>query len=183
MGDLSLTKTIKNYLFLFIVSGVLTALDQWSKYAIRTNLSLGEIWSPWDWMTPYARFVHWQNTGVAFGMFQGNGNIFAVLSAAVSVIIIYYYPRVIGDSKLLRLVTSILLAGSLGNFFDRVTVGYVTDFISIGNFPVFNIADSCISVGVVILLIYVWFEERKDKKKQQADAVLEPVDDKEDRED
>jgi len=93
-----LTKTIKNYLFLFIVSGVLTALDQWSKYAIRTNLSLGEIWSPWDWMTPYARFVHWQNTGVAFGMFQGNGNIFAVLSAAVSVIIIYYYPRVIGDS-------------------------------------------------------------------------------------
>jgi signal peptidase II len=176
MGELPLSQKIKNYLFLFVVAGLLLGLDQWTKAYVRANLSLGSIWSPWDWMTPYARIVHWKNTGVAFGMFQGMSTVFAVLAAIVSVVIIYYYPRVAGDDWVLKTALSLQLAGALGNLIDRITVKYVTDFISIGTFPVFNIADASISVGVVILLLYVWLEERKEKAKQteiEAVEVLE----------
>ncbi len=167
-----MNKTIKNYLFLVGIAGILTVFDQWSKAYVRDSLPMGSIWSPWEWLTPYARIVHWHNTGVAFGMFQGMGNVFAVLAAIVSVVIIYYYPRVAGDSWVLKWAMSLQLAGALGNFIDRVTIGHVTDFISIGNFPVFNVADASISVGVVILLIYVWFQERKLKEKERE---AEPV--------
>jgi signal peptidase II len=174
MGDLLLNKTIKNYLFLFLVSGSLTILDQWSKAYVRSSLAMGSIWSPWDWLTPYARIVHWQNTGVAFGMFQGMGNVFAILAAIVSVVIIYYYPRVAGNDWVLRLAMALQLAGALGNFIDRVTIGYVTDFISVWTFPVFNVADASISVGVAVLLIYVWYQDRKEKNNQEK-TDLEPL--------
>ncbi len=158
-----MNKKVRDYLFLFIVAGLLVALDQWSKAQVRYALPLGSIWSPWEWLTPYARIVHWKNTGVAFGMFQGMGTVFAVLAAIVSLVIIYYYPRVAGDSRVLKIAMSLQLAGALGNFIDRVTIGHVTDFVSIGNFPVFNVADACISVGVAILLVYVWVQEKKEK--------------------
>lgn len=174
MGDLLLNKTIKNYLFLFLVSGSLTVLDQWSKAFVRSSLAMGSIWSPWDWLTPYARIVHWQNTGVAFGMFQGMGNVFAILAAIVSVVIIYYYPRVAGNDWVLRLAMALQLAGALGNFIDRVTIGYVTDFISVWTFPVFNVADASISVGVAVLLIYVWYQDRKEKNNPEK-TDLEPL--------
>ena len=156
-----MSKLVKNYLFLFIIAGSLTILDQWSKYLVRSSLPMGSIWSPWDWLTPYARIVHWQNTGVAFGLFQGMGTVFAVLAGIVSLVIIYYYPRIAGEELILRIAMSLQLAGALGNFIDRITIGYVTDFISVGTFPVFNVADASISVGVVVLLIFVWMQERK----------------------
>lgn len=161
-----MNKLVKNYIFLFLVAGILTGLDQWSKWYVRTSLSLGSTWSPWDWMTQYARIVHWKNTGVAFGMFQGMGTVFAVLAALVSLAIIYYYPRIAGDNWILKTCLSLQLAGALGNFIDRITIGYVTDFISIGNLPVFNVADASISVGVAILLVYVWIQDRKEKQNQ-----------------
>lgn len=158
-------KLVSNYIFLFVVSGLLIVFDQLSKAYVRTELAMGATWSPWEWIKPYARIVHWQNTGVAFGMFQGMGTVFAVLAAIVSAVIIYYYPRVAGDNWILKTALSLQLAGAVGNLIDRITNGYVTDFISLGTFPVFNIADASISVGVAILLIFVWFEERKEKAK------------------
>jgi signal peptidase II len=175
MGELPLNKLVKNYIYLFLVSSTLIVLDQWSKTYVRTELAMGSIWSPWDWLTPYARIVHWQNTGVAFGMFQGMGTIFAVLAAIVSLAIIYYFPRVAGDDWVLKTALSLQLAGAVGNLIDRVTVGYVVDFISLGTFPVFNIADASISVGVAILLIYVWFQERKEKDKLKETEQSEQI--------
>lgn len=150
------------YGFLAIVAGLIIALDQWTKHLVRTMLPLRGIWSPWEWLTPYARIVHWDNSGVAFGLFQGTGAIFLVLALVVSVIIIYYYPRITKNDWLLKIALSMQLAGALGNAIDRVFFNFrVTDFISVGEFPVFNVADSSISVGVCILLIGVWLQERK----------------------
>jgi signal peptidase II len=168
-----LNKIVKDYLGLAVLAGSIVALDQWSKALVRESLVVGAIWSPWDWMTPYARIVHWQNTGVAFGMFQGMGMIFAVLAAVVSAVIIYYYPRIDSRDWVLRVALSLQLAGALGNLIDRLTIGHVTDFISVGTFPVFNVADSSISVGVAILLISVWLQERKDKKDNPAPEILQ----------
>lgn len=125
------------------------------------------MWSPWPWLEPYARIVHWYNTGVAFGMFQGFGGIFTVIAIIVSAAIIYYYPRVPADDWPLRLAMGLQMGGALGNMIDRLTQGHVTDFISVGNFAVFNVADSSITIGVAILLLGVYLQERN---KTKADA-------------
>ena len=164
---------LRDYLVLFLTSGFIIALDQVTKFLIRQNLAVGEIWSPWPWLTPYARIVHWFNTGVVFGLFQGKGDIFTILAIIVAIGIIYYFPRVPAGDWSLRLAMGLQLGGALGNAIDRVLVGHVTDFISVGNFPVFNVADSSITIGVLVLLLGVYLQERANKKKpaeEQADT-------------
>ncbi len=162
-------KYIRDYLVLLLMAGFIIALDQLTKNLIRQNLAVGDMWSPWPWLTPYARIVHWYNTGVAFGFFQGKGDIFAYLAVIVAVAIIYYFPRVPAHDWSLRLAMGLQLGGALGNLVDRLFYGgIVTDFISVGNFPVFNVANSCITIGVVVLLLGVYIQERKDKRTKDA---------------
>ena len=164
---------VKQYLYLGLLAGVVAGLDQLTKSVVRTNLDLGAVWMPWEWLSPYARVVHWYNTGVAFGMFQGMGFIFTILAIIVAVIIIYIYPQVPVEDWSLRLAMGMQLGGALGNLVDRLMIGHVTDWISVGTFPVFNIADSSISVGVGVLILGVWMQEREQRKKAaiHADAL------------
>lgn len=169
-----------NYAALFLVAGLIIALDQWTKSLVRT-LPVGGTWLPagLEWLAPYARIVHWYNTGAAFGSFQGFGLIFAVLAVVVAGLIIYYYPQVDDRDWWLKLAMGMQLGGALGNLVDRLTrgelktftTGPVTDFISVGNFAVFNVADASISVGVVVLLIGAWFKERSERKKASAESA------------
>lgn len=161
-----LKKKITNYLFLFAVALTVIGLDQWTKAIVRANLELGEIWSPWNWLTPYARFVHWYNTGVAFGMFQNNNVLFAILVSIIAIIIIVYYPSLTQDDWYLKVALSLQLGGAVGNLFDRITIGHVTDFISVGDFAVFNIADSCVTIGVGVMILGMWIQERNNKKEK-----------------
>lgn len=144
---------IPDYAYLFSVSGLIIVLDQLTKWIIRQTIPFGQTWMPLEWLAPFARFVHWKNTGAAFGLFQEGGSIFAVLAVVVATAILIYYPIIPRSDKLLRLALAMQLAGALGNLIDRLTLGAVTDFISVGNFPVFNVADASISLGVAILLI------------------------------
>lgn len=153
----------EKYGFMFWVTGTIVALDQWTKWLIRTNLPTTGMWLPeWlEWLSPYARFVNWHNTGAAFGMFQGASMIFTVLAFIVISVIIYYFPQVDRKDWYLRIALSMQLGGAIGNLIDRLTQdGRVTDFISVGNFPVFNIADASISVGTAVLLLGVYLQER-----------------------
>ena len=156
-------KHLKSYLILLPIAGLIVLLDQWTKAIVRMNLEFGDVWSPFEWLTPYARIVHWYNTGVAFGMFQDKNLLFSVLVFLISLSILIFYPKLTEDDWFLRIALSLQLGGSIGNLIDRLTVGHVTDFISVGNFPVFNIADSCITVGAFIMIIGLWVEERKQK--------------------
>jgi signal peptidase II len=156
-----LKKYIQDYLFLFLLAGAIDALDQWTKYLVRETLPFQAIWSPWPWLTPYARIVHWKNTGASFGMFQGFGNVFAILAIVVSIAILYYYPQVPRRDWTLRLALGLQLGGAIGNLIDRLFFGSVTDFISVGNFAVFNIADASISIGVAILVLGMLVKERE----------------------
>src|SRR4030067_1795107 len=99
-------------------------------------------------MEPYARIVHWKNTGAAFGLLQGFGGVFTILGLLVSIAILFYFPQVPTREWTLRLAMGLQLGGAVGNLIDRITQGYVTDFISVGTLPVFNVADSSISLGV-----------------------------------
>jgi signal peptidase II len=166
-----LKRIIRDYFFLALMAGVVVFLDQWSKAYVRNNLALGVSWAPWPWLLPYARIVHWYNTGVAFGLFQGRSQLFAVLAVLVAIAIIYYFPRVPANDWTLRIAMGLQLGGALGNLFDRIFfVGQVTDFISVGNFPVFNLADGSITVGVLVLLLGIWVQDRK----KPAQATVTP---------
>lgn len=158
-------RTLQDYLFLGAISGSIIILDQVTKLLVRTYLPINSVWAPWDWLMPYARLFHTQNTGVAFGMFQGANLFFAILAAIVSIAIIIYFPRIPKTDWVLRVALSMQLAGAVGNLIDRIVVGQVTDFISVGNFAVFNIADSSITLGVIVLLVGVWLQDRKEKGK------------------
>lgn len=173
-----LKKFLRTYSLLIIVAIIIISLDQYTKSIIRENFELWtDVWSPWDWMLPYARIVHVPNTGVAFGMFQGAGSLFSIVNLVVVLIIIFYYPRVPESDWSLRLAMSLQLSGAIGNVIDRFTIGHVTDFISIGTFPVFNIADASITCGVIVLIIGVWITERDEKKKRtQAQENASEVD-------
>jgi signal peptidase II len=131
---------------------------------VRTLIPLGQSWSPWSWLEPYVRIVHWQNTGAAFGMFQRFGMVFTVLAFIVSIGILYYYPQVPRKDWAMRLAMAMMLGGAVGNLIDRLAQGTVTDFVSVGTFAVFNVADACISVGTLILILALWNSERKQKK-------------------
>jgi signal peptidase II len=167
---------VRDYLVLLGLSGIVLALDQWTKYLVRSRLSFGEIWSPWVWLAPYARIVHWNNTGAAFGFFQSGGLIFTAVAIIVSLAILYYYPRVPASQVPLRLALALQLGGAVGNLLDRLVQGTVTDFISLGTFPVFNVADASISIGVAVLVAAMWIEERRRRTpmaEEEAEASPE----------
>jgi len=157
----SLKKYFNAYAFLLPISLSLVALDQLTKSWVRTNLAFNERWMPFEWLAPYARVVNWKNTGAAFGIFQGMNSVFIVLAFVIIGLILIYFPLIPNEDRYFRLALSFQIAGAAGNLIDRLYRGYVTDFISIGRFPVFNVADSCITLGVVVLLIGMWVEERK----------------------
>jgi signal peptidase II len=170
-----LKKTLKNYAILIPIACTLIYLDQWTKTLVRSNLAFGEAWTPWESLMPFIRVVHWYNTGVAFGLFQNLGLLFTILPLIISVIIFIYYPVLAGKDWLMRIALSMQFGGAVGNLIDRLTIGHVTDFISIGNFPVFNVADSCITVGVILMVFGMWLQERKENpKKDQDEEILKP---------
>lgn len=167
---------VKDYSMLFGVAGVVIWLDQWTKWLVRENIAFGNQWLPdgMEWLMPYARIVYWHNSGAAFGMFQNASMIFTILAFVVIGAIIYFFPHVEKTDWTLRLAMGLQMGGAAGNLVDRLMIGKVTDFISIGSFPVFNIADSAITVGVEVLLIGVWISERKEKlKKLNEDKSME----------
>jgi signal peptidase II len=159
-----LNRLLRTYGLLAFVGGLIIVLDQLSKDWIRANIALGESWAPIEALDPFFRFVHWYNTGVAFGMFQGMNTVFIILAFIVMGVIIFYFPRVPSSDWLLRLALCLQLGGAGGNLIDRITLGHVTDFVAVGNFPVFNIADASISVGVAVLLLGVWVQDRRERK-------------------
>ncbi len=167
-------KLIRAYFPLVLTASLIIALDQWTKWLAREYIPFGGQWLPdgLTWLMPYARLVHWYNTGVAFGLFQGYGWVSGVLALVVVGLIIYYYPRPEASEWWMRLALGMQAAGALGNLIDRLTLdGKVTDFISVGTFPVFNIADASITLGVGVLLLGVYLKERAEHRQTGEKSV------------
>jgi len=166
-----LKSTIRAYIFLLFFAGIIIALDQWTKNIVRTQLEIGQTWVPWEWLAPFARIVHWHNTGAAFGLGQNLSIFITILAIFVVGAIFVYFPQIPKADWPLRIALSMQLGGAVGNLIDRLMIGHVTDFISVGTFPVFNVADSSISIGVVVLIIGMWIMERRQKEIAQRDET------------
>lgn len=170
-------KYISMYANLLGITCIVVTLDQWTKGLVRENIPFATQWLPdnLEWLLPYARVVHWHNTGAAFGMFQNGSLAFTILAFIVIAAILYYYPQIESEGWMFRLALGLQLSGAIGNLLDRLTQnGKVTDFISVGTFPVFNVADSSISVGTALLILGVYLSERKQKQaKKETESQLD----------
>ena len=103
-------------------------------------------------------------------MFQGGSLIFTILAFIVIGVIIFYYPQVESEGWMFQLALAMQMSGALGNLIDRLLLdGKVTDFISVGTFPVFNVADASITVGTGILLLGVYLSERAARSQAEAE--------------
>lgn len=162
-------KKLRSYLEMLAVALFVVLADQITKYIVRTNLALGETWMPVDWIRSFFRIVHWKNTGVAFGLFQGNGWIFTLIGLLVVVLIIVFYGQVNDASPVWRVALALELGGAVGNLIDRLNpeLRYVVDFLWFGDFPVFNLADTAIVIGAFLLMIYFWKQDREETKKTE----------------
>lgn len=156
------------WLLLVGVAALSIVADQVSKAYVAAHLALHESWMPLDFIEPIFRFTHVRNTGAAFGIFPQGGSIFLVIAVIVSAFIVYYYRQIPDNAWLVRLALGLQLGGALGNVVDRARQGYVVDFFNLEHWPVFNVADSSIVVGVVLLALVMLREEYRAARDDSA---------------
>ena len=133
--------------FLVLAAGIVV-LDQLVKWLVRESLDRGDfiavIWP--------LKIVHVTNSGAAFGILQGAGPLLVITSlVGMAAIVIFLFNPTFAH-PLMRLGLAFMLGGAIGNLIDRVRVGEVVDFVKVPNFPAFNVADSAVTIGVLLLL-------------------------------
>ncbi len=145
------------YLAALIVS--VFALDQITKGWVRDNLIIGAS-RPRD---GFLRITHTYNTGSAFGLFTDQSTLLMIASvAAIGVLVLFYRSNSL-PGPWVRISMGLILGGATGNLADRITLGHVTDFIDVGPWPVFNLADSSIVVGLAFMAWFLLFFPPKER--------------------
>ena len=144
-----------------IVAGIiaiLIVLDQLVKSYVVQNIALGEVKT---WIPNLVSLTYLQNRGAAFSILQDQQLLFAVITLVVVVGAIWYLHKHMEDSFWMVLGLTLIIAGGLGNFIDRISQGFVVDMFHLDfiNFAIFNVADSYLTVGVIILLVAMLKEE------------------------
>lgn len=157
----------KRWLGLLLVVITIVAADQLSKRWVVDNLLLNESRQPIPAMSDYFQITRSYNTGSAFGFLPEAGDIFLVLAVVVVIALFFFYPRIPANAWLTRLATGLVCGGALGNALDRIQYEHVVDFIHyqipglVSN--VSNVADHAIVLGVALIFIDSWWQERQQK--------------------
>ncbi|WP_034550140.1 signal peptidase II [Carnobacterium funditum] len=151
-------------MFLYYALALLIiGIDQLTKYLTVANINLHEV------VEVFPNILSWmylQNTGAAWSILEGQMWFFYSVTFVVVVVVIYYLQKYGHQSGLLSLSLSFILAGSIGNVIDRIRLGYVVDMIRLEfiDFPIFNVADMALSIGVALMILYVFLDEQEKKR-------------------
>lgn len=161
-----------------LVAAIVIGLDQASKEWVRTTIPKHSWYAPIPALDPYFVFEHVDNYGAAFGILQGGGSFFIIVAAVVTVGILFYASRLPKGQWLVRFFLGMMLGGALGNVIDRINQGFVTDYVKMGipglyYWPNYNIADSAIVIGVILLAIDMLVQ---DYRQGRARETAEPTD-------
>ena len=155
---MNLTK--RNKLLYLITLIVLIGGDQFTKHLISSSMQLGQSQEIID---NFFYFTYAHNTGVAWGMLAGHLCLFIIVALISAVLMIIFFKRTRKEEILTRFGLVLTFAGMIGNLADRIVLGYVRDFIDViifnYNFPIFNIADVAVVIGVALIIIEIIFEE------------------------
>jgi signal peptidase II len=149
---------------LLVIAVVSLGVDQFTKYLAMTRLAPIVVWAPIPSLAHIFTFTYTTNTGVAFGLFKDWGPIFVGVAVVVIAAIVIYQREVPEGAWLVRLAMGLQLGGAAGNLIDRLRLGHVVDFIHFHFWPVFNVADSAIVVGVILLTFTMLREGREPAK-------------------
>lgn len=151
-------------LSLFITLIILIG-DQLTKFIIRTQMTLGESFAV---VPKFLYITSHRNNGAAWGILSGKMTFFYIITIIVLIALIVFYIKEAKNNMLMQIAISLLFSGALGNFIDRVSSGEVVDFIDTVifgyDFPIFNIADASLTIGVVLLII-VLLKDQNQKGK------------------
>lgn len=141
-----------------IVIVALIALDQWVKFEIVKNIQLGEV-KPF--IPKIVSLTYLRNTGAAFSILENQQWLFAVITLVVIGAAIWYLSKHIKGSVWLLSALCLIIAGGIGNFIDRMRQGFVVDMFQLDfiNFAIFNVADSYLTIGVLVLIVMMLKEE------------------------
>lgn len=145
---------------IFGLGTILVIIDQIIKYVVVRNLAVNDT-IPILKNSIELTFV--KNTGAAFSILTNATWLITALSVTVFIFLIYYIRKEEKTTKSMGVIFSLLIGGILGNIIDRIRLGYVIDYVSIGRFPIFNFADSCIVIGMVLMIIVVIRGEKNEK--------------------
>ena len=147
----------------FLIALLIIASDQVSKFFIKANMTPGQS-IPGE---GFFRITYSTNEGMVFGLFA-NQTFLITLTAIVGIAAIIIYSRYpIFNQVLVRVALGLMLGGAVGNLIDRIRLGEVIDFIDVGAWPVFNLADSAVVVGVVLIIYYFLFGKGKGAVKRK----------------
>ncbi|MDP8242893.1 MAG: signal peptidase II [Candidatus Hinthialibacter antarcticus] len=173
----------RDLIWVAVIAVVIFALDQISKYWAVMRLKNAR---PIVIIEDVFQFAYGENTGIAFGMFQNHGGWLHVVTPIAFAVLIYLIYKQFAESTMdvmYRLVFALLIGGALGNIIDRIRMGYVVDFIDVFigtyNFPTFNIADSALTCGQILLILKILFWEThpQDDTEPNVAACPKPQDD------
>ena len=158
-------KKIGTYIVSLIIIVLTLGYDQWTKHIVEQSIQLNERI---EVIKNFFYLTYVQNTGAGFSLFEGFGMTFFAIVTIVALILIGYIYFMVNDYRY-QLALALVFSGAIGNFIDRLVLGYVRDFFIIyilrSPFPVFNVADICITIGFAILLIIYIYDEYKEKKR------------------
>jgi len=146
---------------ILILAMAVVVIDQWSKYYIQTHMNLGMSIPV---IPSVFHFTYILNPGAAFGILENQRIFFVIIGLIMIGAVLYLYPRIPAKMRLLRLGTGLMMGGAVGNVIDRIKTGFVVDFFDFRIWPVFNIADIAIVIGVsCIIYTLVFTVEKKDE--------------------
>ena len=157
------SKLTKNELILPVVALIAIVLDQISKRIVLTSLGAVGAWAPIPALGSWFSLTLVTNSGAAFGLFPGFGYVFMVVAIVVVVVIAVYYWHMPKGQLLISVSLGLQLGGAIGNLLDRVRYGYVIDFIDFKIWPVFNLADTCIVIGVALLALALLLDPGEER--------------------
>lgn len=165
---------IKYFLIVFAIVAGIIAIDQITKLLVSTYMGyLSQIEIIPNFF--YLEYIH--NKGAAWGMFEGNWFVILVMPLIASALFVYLlFLGNLKDKKLYVIGLSLMLAGTIGNYIDRLFLGYVVDFLSFRfgsyHYPNFNVADSSLVIGVILFAVDILFlENKKEERVEETDEV------------
>lgn len=150
----------------YIISLVIVGIDQLTKYLTVQNIPLHETM---EVIPSLLSFTYHQNTGAAWSILEGQMIFFYIVTLIVIGVIVYYMQTQGKQDKVFAFSLSLILGGAIGNFIDRLFLQFVVDMIRLEfiTFPIFNVADMALTVGVTLMLIYLFYDEWKEYRQKK----------------
>lgn len=134
-----------------LLASAVVLLDQATKALVVGGLGPNASTNQVTLLGPALVLRYVENTGAAFGMLRGRGGFLSLAVLVILAGLVVFYRRVAASSPSMSAAVGLIAGGAVGNLIDRARLGYVVDFVAIGPWPTFNLADSAISIGVVLL--------------------------------